>query len=59
MKEGTVDMKNYINAKAEIYKLDAGDVMLYASIESFNLDSFESDDSTSSKHYSNWGNWNS
>ena len=53
-------MKNYINAKAEIYKLDAGDVMLIASLESFNLDSFTSEDSSdsNSKHFNNWGNWN-
>jgi len=54
MKEGII-MKNYVNAKAEIYKLDAGDVMLVAST---NLD-FENIDTNESKAYSTWGDWNS
>lgn len=52
-------MKKYINAKADIYKLDAGDVMLIVSLESFDLDSFKSEDASdaNSNHYNNWGKW--
>lgn len=53
MKEG-IDMKKYTNAKAEIYKLDAGDIML----TSINSMSFEDIDKNESKAYSTWTQWN-
>lgn len=53
-------MKKYINAKAEIYKLDADDIMLLTSAESFSFSNFNTEDANdkSSKHYNNWGFWN-
>ena len=47
-------MKNYVNAKAEIYKLDTGDIMLI-SLESLNFENIEKNED---KKYSSWGNWN-
>jgi len=53
-------MKNYVNAEIEIFKLDAGEIML-SSFDIFSFDSFETEDPNdkTSKHYNNWGNWNS
>ena len=47
-------MKNYVNAKAEIYKLDAGDIMLI----SINVADLDSIDKNEGNAFSNWGNWN-
>lgn len=59
--KGEFDMKKYINATAEIYKLDVGDVMLLTSVEVFSFSDFKTEDpeTEGSKHYKNWGNWNS
>ena len=48
-------MKNYVNAKAEIYKLDAGDIML-VSVESLNLKDWTPDEAENDS-YSKWGKW--
>ena len=47
-------MKKYINAKVEIYKLNAGDIML-VSVESLDFENIEKNEE---KKYSSWGNWN-
>ncbi len=54
MREG-IRMKNYVNVKAEIYKLDAGDIML-ASVNSLDLKTWTPDDATNSS-YSKWEKW--
>ena len=56
MKEGN-DMKKYTNAKAEIYKLDAGDIMLTSVTTAVDLDSLDRNEDNAFS-ISNWGNWN-
>lgn len=51
-------MKKYVNAKAEIYKLDAGDIMI-TSIQNLSFDVIGNETYEGDNNYANWGNWNS
>ena len=53
-------MKKYINAKVEIYNLDAGDIMFLSSDPNeLNMDDSSFNNEKGYNSSGAWGNWNS